>query len=128
MMEPEFAPGRWDLPGGGIHPGEPLVEAASRECWEETGRHFTAATPTTVHFLAEERLYLETTTEPGASPFRHSVLLALSGIASWDADATWRRPTAETRRVAWLDPQTLARSSVYCHHWTALRLAGLVRH
>ena len=27
----------WELPGGGIHPGESSAEAALRETWEETG-------------------------------------------------------------------------------------------
>ncbi len=126
MMEPEFAPGRWDLPGGGVHPGETLIEGARRECWEETGRHFTPAAGAVVHFLAEERFYLDPALEPDASPFRHSLLLALEGGADWDADPSWLRPPAETRRVAWLDPRTLRRADVFAHHWTALRLAGLV--
>ena len=27
----------WELPGGGIHPGESSADAARREAWEETG-------------------------------------------------------------------------------------------
>ncbi len=30
-------PGHWGLPGGGLDPAEEPVDAARRECWEETG-------------------------------------------------------------------------------------------
>jgi 8-oxo-dGTP pyrophosphatase MutT (NUDIX family) len=30
-------PAWWELPGGGIHPGESSADAAHREAWEETG-------------------------------------------------------------------------------------------
>lgn len=32
------AAGAWGLPGGGVEPDEDPVEAAVRECWEETGQ------------------------------------------------------------------------------------------
>ena len=32
-------PPRWLTPGGGIDPGESILEAAVRELWEETGNH-----------------------------------------------------------------------------------------
>ncbi|MVU81026.1 NUDIX domain-containing protein [Nocardia sp. ET3-3] len=32
-----FLAGRWELPGGGVEPGEPHEEAAVREVGEETG-------------------------------------------------------------------------------------------
>lgn len=33
----DFAPGRWDLPGGKTNPGESITEAGARELLEETG-------------------------------------------------------------------------------------------
>jgi 8-oxo-dGTP diphosphatase len=34
-----FLPGAWDLPGGGLEPGEPPEEGIVREVLEETGLH-----------------------------------------------------------------------------------------
>ena len=33
----------WELPGGGLAPGESVVAAATRELWEETGLHVAPA-------------------------------------------------------------------------------------
>lgn len=32
-----YHPGRWDIPGGALDPGESLENAAARECLEEAG-------------------------------------------------------------------------------------------
>ena len=37
IRKPQFAPGIWRPPGGGIRPGESFVEGAVREAEEETG-------------------------------------------------------------------------------------------
>lgn len=37
VMRQWIGPGRWQLPGGGLHKGEDVLEGASRELGEETG-------------------------------------------------------------------------------------------
>jgi 8-oxo-dGTP pyrophosphatase MutT (NUDIX family) len=42
-----WMPNRWNLPGGGIEPGESPHEAAMRELWEETNLRALALSPIT---------------------------------------------------------------------------------
>jgi ADP-ribose pyrophosphatase YjhB (NUDIX family) len=37
IRKPQFPPGAWRIPSGGVHPGEPLEAATAREALEETG-------------------------------------------------------------------------------------------
>ncbi len=37
MRKPSYPALGWRLPGGGVHPGERMVDGAARELWEETG-------------------------------------------------------------------------------------------
>lgn len=39
LMTQEYAGAGFWVPGGGVDPGETLVAAAERECWEEAGVH-----------------------------------------------------------------------------------------
>lgn len=125
VMEPTYAQGRWELPGGGIHAHETLAEGVARECWEETGHHFVPAANGRFHYLGEAFFYLSTTVEPAASPYRHSVLLAVEGEArpgpGWTVAGS-----QETRRVAWLPLRELVPQDLPPHHWLALNMAGVV--
>ncbi|MGW8381067.1 NUDIX hydrolase [Streptomyces sp. ODS28] len=47
--------GLWELPGGGIDPGETPREAAVRELWEETGQR---VAPDSLHFACYTRTAL----------------------------------------------------------------------
>lgn len=126
VAEPTFAPGRWDLPGGGVHPDEGIVDGAVRECWEETGHRFTPGALPVIHFMGENRFYLDPAVEPATSPFRHSLLFAMEGTAALEPDPAWQGAPEETRRVAWVDPKALSPANTHPIHWKALRIARLV--
>lgn len=126
MVEPAWAPGRWDLPGGGVEPEESLLGGAQRECWEETGRRFQAGDPPAMHFLGEDRFYIEPTVEPAGSPFRHSLLFAIEGTADAEAEPGWGGAPDECLQVRWTDPRDLAPANTHPNHWRALQRARLV--
>ncbi len=123
MVEPAFAPGRWDLPGGGVEPGERLAEGVAREVWEETGHRFEAGGGPAL-FLGEAFFYLPPALEAAASAYRHSLLFALEGTAQ--PGQGWVPDPHETLRVGWVDPATLEEPRVHPVVWRALRAAGLV--
>lgn len=123
MVEPAFSPGRWDLPGGGVEPGERLDEGVAREVWEETGHHFEPGAAPAL-FLGEAFFYLPPALEPAASAYRHSLLFALAGTAS--PGEGWVPDPRETLRVGWVDPGELEEARMHPVVWRALRAAGLL--
>lgn len=76
--------GLWEFPGGKLHDGETLRDAADRELREELGMHVVDADPV-AEFMAHD---------PG-SPFR---ILFLRVVTSGSPVAT------EHERVAWFEP------------------------
>lgn len=79
--------GRWALPGGFVHVGEGLEEAARRELQEETG----------LHDLFIEQLY--TFGAPGRDPREHTVSVAWFGLVKL-GDHTVRAAT-DAEDVGW---------------------------
>lgn len=115
---PEWG-GRWELPGGGVEAGEALLEGAARECREETGYRFVAASPAPYH--VEEAWFW---TSRGG--YAHAVIFVFQGHVVGDVDPAWTQDRGEIVQVAWIDPEDLAAGTTRSIHWPALQKAGLV--
>jgi 8-oxo-dGTP diphosphatase len=110
--------GRWELPGGQVDADEALVEGAERECREETGYRFVAASPVPVHM--QEAWFA------GPAGYRHAVVFVFRGDVVGDADPGWTPDLGEIAQVAWVDPGELSAATTQALHWGALQRAGLV--
>jgi len=116
------APGlsRWEPPGGVVEHDERVLDAAIRECWEETGYRFVPASDNPICIM--EWNYLS----PNDKSFRHSLMLIFPGTVEGEQDPNWQRDPTEVRTIAWVDPASLTRESTHGLLWKALQIAGLV--
>jgi ADP-ribose pyrophosphatase YjhB (NUDIX family) len=69
IRKPQFEPGIWRPPGGGVKPGEDFVEGVTREALEETGLDVELQR----YLVAAEARFLH---EPDDVPWRTHVFLA----------------------------------------------------
>ena len=110
---------RWELPGGGVEPHERVLDAAIRECWEETGYRFIPADDNPI--CIAEWNYLP----PGTKQYRQSLMLAFQGAVEGDPDPAWQLNPDEVRQVCWLEPSALTGERNQLLLKRALRAAGL---
>jgi 8-oxo-dGTP diphosphatase len=110
----------WEQPGGVVEVDERVLDAAIRECWEETGYRFVPASDNPICIM--EWNYLS----PRDKSFRHSLMLIFQGTVEGEQDPNWQLDPTEVRTIAWIDPATLTPEKTHRLLWKALQVAGLV--
>jgi 8-oxo-dGTP pyrophosphatase MutT (NUDIX family) len=111
---------RWEPPGGAVEIDESVVDAAIRECWEETGYRFVPANGNPICIL--EHNYLS----PRDKSYQHSLMLAFQGTVEGGQDPAWQVDPTEVRTIRWIDPKTLTREKTHGLLWKALQVAGIM--
>ncbi|MDD6788545.1 MAG: NUDIX hydrolase [Lachnospira sp.] len=102
-MDKKWAPGAWEIPGGGVDSGETSREAADREAYEETGIRVQGVRPVSVY------TYRNDDAEGGDNYFcdiYHFRLDFKPGQVRVEADevSSWRlAPFSEITRLAQCD-------------------------
>ena len=119
VIEPPWL-SRWELPGGRVEIHEGVLEAAVRECWEETGYRFVPASDDPI--CIAEWNYLA----PRDKSYQHSLMLAFQGTVEGGQDPAWHLDPTEVRTICWIDPATLTRERTHRLLWKALQTAGLI--
>jgi 8-oxo-dGTP pyrophosphatase MutT (NUDIX family) len=93
VMKNWLGDGKWSLPGGGLHKGEPATEGALRELYEETGIQLQS---TALQELGTERY------ESRGIHFRFYAY-----VARLNDDVQLRRQRIEVAKMCWMNPKAL---------------------
>ena len=113
FMEPIY----WDalnLPGGGVNAGEDLLDAARRECWEETGYRFDPGDSRPI-FVDENGFF-----DHDDDSYHHSLRFVVAGTVQPDPDPAWTPIPDETNRVIWLPIEEIQTANIHPLHRQAL--------
>lgn len=111
---------RWEPPGGAVEHDETVLDAAIRECWEETGYRFVPASENPICILEHNYLH------PSDKRFQHSLMLAFLGTVEGEQDPAWQLDPTEVRTIAWIDPAELLTRRTHRLLWKAVQVAGLI--
>jgi 8-oxo-dGTP diphosphatase len=118
MTGPE--PDRWDLPGGGLQPGEPLAQALKREIREETGL---------INVRVESILTIVECFFPNwQGRVMHSLSIIYNcSIEGESVSYTTGDQEVGTKGVQWLPIAELTPDTCSTRSWNALQAIGIIK-
>ncbi len=121
LVQPAWAE-RWELPGGGVEleREETLIEAAVRECHEETGYRFVPENAS-LRFTGEHFFPV-----PWSGNHYHSLTFLVRGTVKGGRNPAGSPPRTRSSMSWWLDPSALVEDRVQWFPWSALKSLGLV--
>lgn len=102
LSQATAVPGRWNLPGGGIDPGESPVEALHREVWEESGQRVTD-----VRLLDVHTQHWVGRAPGGRLEDFHAVRIVFAARCPEPTDPVVHDVGGSTADVRWVRPQEL---------------------
>jgi 8-oxo-dGTP pyrophosphatase MutT (NUDIX family) len=111
--------GRWDPPGGEVEPGESVLDAAIRECWEETGYCFIAAADDPLCILEWNFLM------PRSQSFVRSLQLLFHGHVDGEQDPLWHQDQDEISAIEWKSPSMMVQARTHRLLWKGLHAGDL---
>ena len=109
-------PNLWDLPGGGLQPGEPILQALEREIKEETGIS---------NFQVEEVLTVVEKFFPNwPGKILHSLNIIYKCSVQGDPVLCASDPEVGSKGIQWLPVANLTADNCSTRSWKALQAAG----